>query len=527
MSVKGFDINGIIEQYDFEALENAPVARGTGTNSAVIVNEVNPNTASGDYSFAAGYETDASGVGSFSIGSKSIASGSGSFAGGSQSAQRDFPTTASGAQSFAFGLSTIATGSRSVAFGNVTEASGSAAFSAGNYTVASGGISTAFGQRTEASASMSSAFGNYTQATGRAAMAIGQYNIADTNAEDSSHGTGARKYLFTIGNGTADDARSNAMTVDWDGNVEIGGKLTVGTAPSASMDVATKQFAESVCGLTTISENSSATGWRLDEDTGLCHTDSDYKLVKFAVTAGTFVKITCNDRFQFQNNISVPASQPSNRVGSTYSSGTYWLPVPTGATYLICSCLITGGVALAYTVANAKNGPDVYWLTMSSTNADVEAAYQADKICLLLYDTHIYTLERRVSATDHYFVAATPSHIYQLRLNNGTWAATSKMIPDPATEVTVSDTGAVSQALDAGKLYHFTGSLTSLTITLNAAASGQIAQYNFDFNCGSTAPTVTIPNTVTMPSGNTFAANTHYEVDIMNNYGVVASWPTS
>jgi hypothetical protein len=99
---------------------------------------------------------------------------------------------------------------------------------------------------------------------------------------------------------------------------------------------------------------------------------------------------------------------------------------------------------------------------------------------------------------------------------------------EPAiTEVTVSTAGAVTQAIDAGKIYHFTGALTSLTVTLNAAGTGIVPHYHFDFDCGSTAPTVTIPNTVVMPSGNTFDASKHYEVDILNNYGVVQSWATS
>lgn len=95
------------------------------------------------------------------------------------------------------------------------------------------------------------------------------------------------------------------------------------------------------------------------------------------------------------------------------------------------------------------------------------------------------------------------------------------------TEQTVSTAGAVTQALDPYVIYHFTGALTSLTVTLTAAASGQIAHYHFDFNCGSTAPTVTIPNTVTMPDGNSFEASKHYEVDILNNYGAVMSWANS
>ena len=93
------------------------------------------------------------------------------------------------------------------------------------------------------------------------------------------------------------------------------------------------------------------------------------------------------------------------------------------------------------------------------------------------------------------------------------------------TEVTVSTAGAVTQALDPGKLYHFTGALSSLTLTFNAAATGQIAQYHFDFDSGSTAPTVTLPATVTMQGGTfTPEASKHYEVDILNGYGVYVAW---
>ena len=96
---------------------------------------------------------------------------------------------------------------------------------------------------------------------------------------------------------------------------------------------------------------------------------------------------------------------------------------------------------------------------------------------------------------------------------------------EPAvTEVTVSTAGAVTQALDAGKVYHFTGAVTSLSLSLNAAASGQIAQYHFDFDSGSTAATVTLTG-VTWPDGSfTPEASKHYEVDILNGYAAVMSW---
>lgn len=117
---------------------------------------------------------------------------------------------------------------------------------------------------------------------------------------------------------------------------------------------------------------------------------------------------------------------------------------------------------------------------------------------------------------------------------NGKTGAVSLSIPSTAadigaapavTEVTVSTAGAVTQALDAGKIYHFTGALSALTLTLNAAASGVIAQYHFDFDSGSTPPTVALPNGVTMQGG-TFSpeASKHYEVDILNGYGVYVAW---
>lgn len=94
------------------------------------------------------------------------------------------------------------------------------------------------------------------------------------------------------------------------------------------------------------------------------------------------------------------------------------------------------------------------------------------------------------------------------------------------TEVTIATDGAVTQALDANKIYHFTGALTSLTITLNAVANG-IAQYHFDFLSGTTAPTLTMPAAVVMPDGFAVEASKRYEVDVLNGYGAVMSWANS
>ena len=145
------------------------------------------------------------------IGHYSTASGDWSFAGGSKGTG-GVNSTAGGKQSLSFGLSTQALGNSSQAFG----------------------------QATIANTVFSTTFGNNTISTGRASMVIGQYNIEDTSdtTEYSMYGSNARKYLFTIGNGTADNARSNALTVDWNGNTTIAGSLTLnGTTTITATDV--------------------------------------------------------------------------------------------------------------------------------------------------------------------------------------------------------------------------------------------------------------------------------------------------
>lgn len=105
---------------------------------------------------------------------------------------------------------------------------------------------------------------------------------------------------------------------------------------------------------------------------------------------------------------------------------------------------------------------------------------------------------------------------------------------DRIEEVTVSTSGDVTQALNAETVYHFTSAaLTSLTVTLAAAASGEMAQYHFDFTSGETAATLTLPDTVKIDLDGTAGtgvvtytmdANTRYEIDILNGYGVISEW---
>lgn len=192
----------------------------------------------GYYSFATGYNTKAGGYLSTALGSH---------------------TTASGDQTIAMGLSTTASGNGSTAMGYQTIASGFGSTAIGNLTTASGDYATAMGYQTNATGINAFTAGYLTKATNNDAMAIGQLSIArgagsfaagiDTRAKaygsmsvglfnDSADipnpvSSALTDRIFQIGNGTADNARSNAVTVLANGNTGIGT-----TTPAARLHVA-------------------------------------------------------------------------------------------------------------------------------------------------------------------------------------------------------------------------------------------------------------------------------------------------
>ena len=90
------------------------------------------------------------------------------------------------------------------------------------------------------------------------------------------------------------------------------------------------------------------------------------------------------------------------------------------------------------------------------------------------------------------------------------------------TEQTIATSGAVSQALDEFVWYHFTGSLTSLTITLNTPSDPQYANYRFDFNSGNPAVTLSLPNTIAMPTDFSVELLRKYQIDILGTTATVS-----
>lgn len=92
---------------------------------------------------------------------------------------------------------------------------GSYSFAEGYDTTASGSGSHAEGNNTTASAWGSHAEGLNTKASSDNQHVQGKYNIEDT----------ANTYAHIVGNGTADDDRSNAHTLDWSGNAWFAGTI--------------------------------------------------------------------------------------------------------------------------------------------------------------------------------------------------------------------------------------------------------------------------------------------------------------
>lgn len=105
-------------------------------------------------------------------------------------------------------------------FNNYAEniASGSSSHAEGDRTTASSYCSHAEGCYTTASGRCSHAEGSNTTASGEYQHVQGKYNIKDAN----------NSYAHIVGNGTGVTARSNAHTLDWDGNAWFQGNVYVG-----------------------------------------------------------------------------------------------------------------------------------------------------------------------------------------------------------------------------------------------------------------------------------------------------------
>lgn len=228
------------EGLSFEAEQSGTVfttstiASGIGSHAEGI-----GTTASTIASHSEGMGTEADGMGSHAEGSytkstnNSHAEGTDTTANGQASHAEGRQTIASGNMSHAEGLGTTATNQGAHAEGYHTIANESSSHAEGAYTLASGGTSHTEGTGTTANELASHAEGWYTGASSTAAHAEGYHTIAAGFASHASGSNTSAGYdnqtvigeyndnkantLFEVGNGTADNARSNAFAIKQDG----------------------------------------------------------------------------------------------------------------------------------------------------------------------------------------------------------------------------------------------------------------------------------------------------------------------
>lgn len=198
------------------------------------------NTTIGNYSTAEGYSTEAANFCSHAEGYATLASGSSAHAEGSlskatgNSSHAEGSSTAEGADSHAEGGLSKASGDNAHAEGSLTNAEGLDSHAEGTMTKSSGQRSHAEGYSCQALGDNSHAeghdcyaYGVNSHASGYGCSAksdnqtvIGKYNVADN----------ANTYAFIIGRGTGLLNRYNALTVDWNGHLDIAAGLSAGSS---------------------------------------------------------------------------------------------------------------------------------------------------------------------------------------------------------------------------------------------------------------------------------------------------------
>ncbi len=180
-----------------EATGDGAIASGSADNGASI-------QATSDGAIASGYAYEGASI--QATGTGAIASG---YAGGEGASIQAEGTGAIASGEADNGASIQATGTGAIASGEAygegasIQAEGAGAIASGYANTTNGNVS--------ASGQASQAFGIGTQTQTDGQMVLGKCNVVDTDGD----------YALIVGNGTADNARSNAFAIDWNGNLVL------------------------------------------------------------------------------------------------------------------------------------------------------------------------------------------------------------------------------------------------------------------------------------------------------------------
>ena len=92
---------------------------------------------------------------------------------------------------------------------------------------------------------------------------------------------------------------------------------------------------------------------------------------------------------------------------------------------------------------------EIAWMTYgTSTSADIEAAYQANKLVAVIATIssvpYVLILSSRISSTDHVFTAADSAGFLYAECDNGTWTSGVTSSPRPQSSGTPAALGAAA-----------------------------------------------------------------------------------
>lgn len=128
-------------------------------------------------------------------------------------------------------------------------------------------------------------------------------------------------------------------------------------------------------------------------------------------------------------------------------------------------------------------------------------------------------------------ISGTPSNA--TTSTAGLMSATDKKKVDNIHEVSSVTSPSGTQTLTPNKFYSFgntSNAISSLTIALGSPVSGIQNEYMFEFTTGSSAPTISLPNTIIWSTEPSFESSKHYEINIKYSaaygayYGICAAW---
>lgn len=91
----------------------------------------------------------------------------------------------------------------------------------------------------------------------------------------------------------------------------------------------------------------------------------------------------------------------------------------------------------------------------------------------------------------------------------------------PLVTGSVDESNAVT--LDPNKFYIF-GEEAEIDVSFAAGTEGQVNEYHFSFVSGTTPTVLSLPVDVVMPDSFMILADRTYEVSVINNKGLFATW---